>query len=508
MGLIQLFTNPAGFLKDKVQDKVKSRISDFKSINPLEDLKKSSQGIRDIGDRISGKASASQDLINEIMGGAIGGGEARKALMERVKGISERDLPEVDFEGNKRAGKLAQISNRIGAGLFAASGGDPRAITAGFRAKEEAKSARLQRQREVRQAAIESQDDDMVAALSNIDERETAARTAFGGDFIQQQTILQQKGIDAQKAAFEQEAENARQVLDIQASFEEQRQGHIDRIGELDVQGQLNLTQIEHAAAIQMRNDMNSELMSFGMNPAGLEETVNAYSRGDFGSLTAQDHVRLSLVAKMRAARTDEELRMAKIGTLAQVLNTRVHARDENTGAFMYTLDGDPVFTTLSTPEAGASWIFGSKQDALDALRSNALSAETESVKRFVTQAGMVDPSPMTQLGSSAFEKGTQGFPGTRDNSFNDVDENPQDAREQLRRSADIWNKAAGYLDAGNSMRDVVSSLKNQGASSEIIQMTMQRAMEFGYWDGEEDKDAINQIITIGAAQNPAGGIQ
>jgi hypothetical protein len=318
---------------------------------------------------------------------------------------------------------------------------------------------------------------------------------------------MEVKGAEAQIRAFENEAEMARNVLNIQADFEAQRQGHIDRILEMDKQGQMDQARIEHAASIQMRNDMNSSLVTMGINPAGFERTVNAYATGDFGNMTQQDHVRLSLYSNMQKAVTDEDLRMAKLGALTNVMGTRVHARDESTGNFLYDTNGQPVYTTLTTAEDGAKFIFGSTQDALDAFNNNDLGAEVRAAEQFAQGAGMVTASPFHQQRMpSAAEQVNAGFSSTADGAFQDMPEDPRDARTQAANSAAIWNKAVGYLDGGHSMKDVIQGLKDQGAASETIQMIMQRGMEFGYWDGEEDKDAINQILTIGVPNSPAGG--
>jgi hypothetical protein len=457
-----------------------------------------------VSDKIGQFSAKREEFLGGLMDKALGEGGVTGQIQEQIAKIQGRELPTVDEY--KPAGKAAEWMNRLGAGLYAAGGGNPEDIYRNFRNKEETKLARHQRQQELRQEAIEQQDSEVLSALEGIGGRQQQAATSISANILQQQTAMGLKSADAQVRAFENEHDMAQQVLGIQAEFEQQRQGHIDRIQELDKQGTMDIERINHAAAMQMRNDMNSELLAMGINPAGLENTVNAYSRGDFGNMTQQDHVRLQLIGNMRKAETDEDLRMAKLGALTNVMGTRVHARDENTGAQLYDQQGAPVYTTLSTPEAAATYIWGSKQDALDSFRNNDLGAETRAAQQFAEGAGMVTPSPFHPQAMDPTAVATRGFPSTEDGAFSDMPEDPRDAKEQARNSAAIWNKAASYLDQGHDMKTVVQGLKDQGASSEIIQMTMQRAMEFGYWDGQEERDQIMQIITVGAEVPQSGG--
>jgi len=510
MGLIQLFTNPAGFLADKVKEKVQDKAQDrFKSMPGMAQIGKvaegATKGISQVGSKLGQFGAKREEFLGGLMEKALGGGEAQAGIMEQISDIQGRELPTVDEY--KPAGKAAEWMNRLGAGLYAAGGGNPEDIYRNFRAKEETKLARHTRQQESRQAAIESQDREVLGALEGIAGRGQQAATSISANILQQQTSMQLKGAEAQIRSFENEADMAKTVLGFQADFEVQRQGHIDRIQELDKQGQMDIERIDHAAAMQMRNDMNSELLALGVNPAGFENTVNAYSRGDFGNMTGQDHVRLQLLGNMKKAVTDEDLRMAKLGALTQVMGTRVHARDENTGSQLYDIQGQPVYTTLSTAESAATYIWGSKQDALDSFRNNDLGAETRAAQQFAEGAGMVTPSPFHPQAMDPTDLATRGFPSTEDGAFSDMPEDPRDGREQARNSAGIWNTVAGDLDKGHSMREVVQALKDSGAASEMIQMTMQRAMEFGYWDGQEERDEIMQIITMGAEVPPTGGV-
>lgn len=517
MGLIKLFTNPAGFLKDQIGDRLKD-----KQKQGVSNLSKAARfipggealgsvageaigGIKEIGGKLGGLSEKREQFLGGLMEQALGEGEdgAQSLIRDKLSEIQGRELPSV--EDYKPAGKAAEWMNRLGAGLYAAGGGNPEDIYRNFRAKEETKLARYTRQQENRQAAIEKQDTEVLGALEGIAGRGQQAATSISANIIQQQTSMMAKGAEAEIRAFENEADMAKMVLGMQADFEVQRQGHINRLQEMDKQGVMDTSRIEHAAALQIRNDFNSELLTYGMNPAGFEDTTNAYSRGDFGNMSAQDHIKLQLIGNLRRAKTDEEVKMFKLNAMVGVMGTRIHARDESTGNFLYQKDGSPVYTTLTTPESAGTYIWGSKQNALDAFANGGdIGAEVNAAQQFLENSGKVTSSPFHQ--QKYDETRLSGFSSTEDAAFKDMPEDPRDAAFQARNTAELWNDVAKDLDSGFSMKQVIQAMRDDGIASESIQMTMQRAMEFGYWDGQEDKDEINQLLTLGQTVSATGG--
>jgi len=522
MGLIQLFTNPAGWAADKVKDKIQDKVQDkFKSIpsgiksnvsgigkgigsnvKELGSFGNAGDKFKAMSERITSGLSGKQEQAAGLMEGALSGGDTRQALIQRLGEISERELPVVDEF--KPAGKAAEWMNRLGAGLFAASGGNPEAIYANFRNKEMAKQAKHQRQTESRQMAIEKRDTDIIAGLSDLDQRQTVTKAGFANSLMDQESALTNLAAEAGMNAIAAESEKDKLVFQMRDDWAQLQQNHVNRMTEMDHSGKLAIDQIEYAAGINIRNETNAELTTYGVNPASFDSTIRKYAAGDFDGMDQQDHVRMQMIAKMRKATTDMELRAAKMDTVVRMVGTTVHARDRHTGAYLYEgEDGTtPIYTNLSTTEAAMSYIFGDPQMGLDAIGSNPFDREKKAIEEFTSQAGMIDPG-------SGMEQGLQrprsmgGFPGTEDASFEGVPGGAGDAGTQLNNIGPIWDQAMYNLqDKGESMLTVVSAMEQGGLAPEVLESVINQALATGLWDGEEDKTQIQQIITVGSNVN------
>jgi hypothetical protein len=496
MGFIKLLTNPMGAMMDKFQER-RDDAFDFSDI-----LKPG--GVSDViqskvTSPLQEKIGGLQDQIKTQMERA-GGGETAEQIQEQIAKIQGRELPEVD--PYKPAGKAAEWLNRLGAGLYAAGGGNPEDIYRNFRMKEEAKAARHQRQVELRTQAETAQDADVLGALDSIFRTESASGTSLAGNLISQATQLESAAAQATSQAIEQEGQNARLDVQIQASFDEINQRHQNRMAELDLQGELSIEQIEESAALQIRTETNEELSRLGLNPASFESMVNAYSRGGLAAMDQADQVRLREFTRLRAAQTDEELRTAKIDSVARLLGVRVQATDKWTGEKLYNeVTGEPIMTTLSTSGEALSFMYGSEDAGLDALANN----DVEGLKRFVESSTAVQPTQMMTGGRSPIppsarqgQSADTGFATTGDAIAEPLEMDPRTLESQRRNQGKILNAAIEAMERGNSLYDELLGMTKAGIAPEIQQAVLQRALEAGYWDGQEQRNEIHYLLETG----------
>jgi len=525
MGLLKLFTNPAGWAMDKMKDKVQDKVtSNFGSkagesssgAGPLLSNKRGNfmdnlfdtdneqkAGFGKIVSQVQEKTGYVGNQIDKLRNKALEGGDTRAALLEHVRGIQDRDLPEVDEY--KPAGKAAEWMNRLGAGLYAAGGGNPEDIYRNFRNKEMVKQERHQRQVENRQAAVESRDDDITAVLSNVDQLESETATRFATARIQQETSMQAQSLDAQMRSLENSVQLQSDMVQIQAGFDKQREAHEQATMRMDKQGQLDEYQIRLGAEIGVRNEMTANMMTFGINPAAMQETISAAASGNYENMTKQDHVRLQMYANMQKANTDEELMLAKTNAIMQVVGTRVHAKSAVTGEDMYDDNGNAVFTNLANFEDGASWVLGGQQAYSDAIASGSISGEAEALESFFSRQGTVTPefSSGTVETPSATRNANKGYPSTEAATFNAMEADPRDAKEQMANMQAIFEKGAAMINQDAKFADVLEGMRNSGLHPEVMQAFIQKSMETGLWDGQEDHAKVNEILMLGAGANP-----
>ena len=523
MGLLKLFTNPAGWAMDKVKDKVTDKVASFGG--PVSKVAGSIGKVADGGKRgnfISGvvgaagedsilgkfdnvmeKVESKTGIVSEKLEGyrekAMGGGPLRDRIMQRLDKIEDRELPEVDEY--KPAGKAAEWMNRLGAGLYAAGGGNPEDIYANFRNKEMVKQERHQRQVELRQSALERQDEDVLNVLMSIEGRDQAAAGAIAGDLAQQETGMVTKALDLQSDAIAFEAENQRHLMDIQVSYDQQRIGFENQLMLADKQGQMQEDQVRLAAEIQMRNNIVAEISGYGLNPASFENTIKSYATGDWDSMSPVDHQRMAMISRLRKATTDEEARNIKLDMVTRLIGTRVMATDSITGEpIINPQTGEPLYTTLMNGEQGATYLMGGAQEAADAfsIHSNkAVGAEESAIAGVLEQGGQMN-NPFTGPGRRrAADNISRGFPTTEDASVNQMENDPRDAPEQAARIGEMWSDAAAYMDGpeGGTFLDVVKALKRDGIHPEVIQGIVTQAINQEYWDGNADADEINALL-------------
>jgi hypothetical protein len=499
MGILKLFTNPAGFATDFAKDKITQKIGNTikdrggflnsiidKKENVTSGFDKLQQGIQEKTGNISQKIDAYREQ-------ALGGGDVREALFNQLNKINERELPEVDEY--KPAGKAAEWMNRLGAGLYAAGGGNPEDIYRNFRNKEMVKQERHQRQVELRQAALDKRDADVLNILGQIDTRVTGAATQFAGDEAAGAHGLQMKALDITTQMLQNEAADARHLMDLQHDFDMQLNEHQNRLMQMDKQGHMSEDQIRLGAEIAVRNQFNADVQTLGLSPASFETAAQAFATGNFDGLSQADSVRLAMVSKLKKARTDEEVMNIKLNTVANLVGTRVHARDAVTGEHLYDpRTMEPIYTSLANGEMAANYVFGGPQEAADAFGPSSVNSEASALETFLrNQSGQVTNPQVAQM--RAVENIRGGYPTTQAASVNEMEADPRDAKKQAANAAAIWTKASGYLDQGADFGTLLQKLGDDGIHPEIMQMVVTQAVNAGYWDGETDKDRINGIL-------------
>jgi hypothetical protein len=503
MGLIQAFINPAGFAAGMVQDKLEDKLA------------------TQLGEKISGR-SAFLDSVMEKTGHiqglkgkaaehiqeATGMTDLRERIMSEVEGIKSRELPPGAEDGILDRKKFLGISAsewmaRLGAGLTGAGGGNGQAVYANYLNKEAAKDAR----RNSRQRAIEARDDDMMGALEGLDTRITQAATSAAGIESSAATALEGKVMDAQRSVMEQESYDARQLNDIRANMDAQREANRFRIEEMDHGASLSREQVEHAAALESRNQMTGAVRALGLNPVSMESTINKASLGDYDSMTPQEQTRLRMWDEVSKARTDEERRSAIMSSISNVMGTRIHARDENTGQDLYDMQGNPIMTNLADAGSAMKYVLGDPQAAADTLMADPIQAEVDGARRFFEQSGTVQPSPMHQKGhTSQFrDEVMSGLPTTRDGVKEQTGAPSGEAiRQQEANLGPIFDSVVADLEGGQTMAQVVGQMMKGGLQPEIVQDVMRKSMEYGYWDGQEDLDRIQVLLQMSPHAHPS----
>jgi hypothetical protein len=201
---------------------------------------------------------------------------------------------------------------------------------------------------------------------------------------------------------------------------------------------------------------------------------------------------------------------LAKTDAIMRVVGTRVHAKSSVTGNHMFDDAGNAVFTNLATFEDGASWILGGQQAYSDAIAGGNISGEAAALESFFAKAGTATPQYADQGGMGAVvktptatENANRGYPGTEAATYAAMEADPRDAKEQMANMQPIFEKGAASVQAGHAFADVLEGMKNSGLHPEIMQAFIQKSIETGIWDGQEDHDKVNQILMLGAGANP-----
>jgi hypothetical protein len=485
--------------KQKLFDKIFDPTT--KQGKAVENLSKASrfipggEGIQKIASKIGEKGDLVSKSVDKLREKALGGTDVRSRIMGEIDKIAGRDLPEVDEY--KPAGKAAEWMNRIGAGLYAAGGGNPEDIYRNFRMKEETKAARHEKQKMEYQAALERRDADMISTLTGVDTRETQAAMQFAGEDATTARRLQETAATAAVRGVEMDNENQKFFINMQFDWEKSRQAHRDRITEADHQAQLSMEQIEKTAEIQQLTEYKSMSMNYGINPAGIMPTLEKAAAGDWENFDQVDNARMSLLGRLQKATTDQEVRVAKATALTQLMTSRIHARDKYTGEYLFNqATGDPIMVSPDA-EAGMAMLFGDAEHGVDTMFGTFNpDAEQRGLEEFAQSQGFIDRPPMAGRPSApdaAAMNMRSGFGSTQtDMAAEGADTG---GREQMAQQADIWNEAAGYFQQGASMKQIVEGLKAGGAEPEILNMVMNQAMEYGFWDGQEDRAEIMSYL-------------